>query len=230
MLLPHGRGSNKRPIFPGSNNQAYQVIATWVNKLRSSKTGNDVIQTSSGRARTGEGDGEAFAVDRDRPAREVSEPGMPPSSGGAKTLSPAGQSDRSARVSAAIRCGRRQAATAGHQVHGRPTHVTIDGAQSDSATVDPARVDEYRSRCISKVQPAGRCRQDAGPLPHNQQVRGCQETSENRPRSAPTRAREPESQSLTSFLLDPVATRSTTPVSVRCVLFRCLGKGAYGNS
>ncbi len=37
-LRPHGRGPTKRPIFQGSNDRAYQVLATWVNKLQSTRT------------------------------------------------------------------------------------------------------------------------------------------------------------------------------------------------
>jgi hypothetical protein len=33
-LRPHWTGGKKRPIFPGSNNRAYQILATWVNSLR----------------------------------------------------------------------------------------------------------------------------------------------------------------------------------------------------
>jgi hypothetical protein len=32
-LRPHGVGGRKRPIFPGSNNRAYQILSTWVSSL-----------------------------------------------------------------------------------------------------------------------------------------------------------------------------------------------------
>ena len=37
-LRPHGRGPNTRPIFQGSNDRAYQILATWVNKLHAPTT------------------------------------------------------------------------------------------------------------------------------------------------------------------------------------------------
>jgi hypothetical protein len=42
-LRPHGRGPNPRPIFKGSNDAAYQILATWVNKLQSAKTAEGVV-------------------------------------------------------------------------------------------------------------------------------------------------------------------------------------------
>ena len=33
-LRPHGAGRNTRPIFEGSNNRAYRILAAWVNNLR----------------------------------------------------------------------------------------------------------------------------------------------------------------------------------------------------
>src|SRR5207244_4764077 len=33
-LVPHGGGPNPRPIFRGSNDPAYQLLAAWVNSLR----------------------------------------------------------------------------------------------------------------------------------------------------------------------------------------------------
>jgi hypothetical protein len=73
-LRPHGKGPNKRPIFPGSNDQAYQVLATWVNNLRpSGKVGGDPPRGAvAGRTRTN--DSETFAADHNRIGRESEEP------------------------------------------------------------------------------------------------------------------------------------------------------------
>jgi|GEM_PF-1026700 len=37
-LRPHGKGSKPRPIFRGSNDREYQVLAAWVNSLKGSPT------------------------------------------------------------------------------------------------------------------------------------------------------------------------------------------------
>jgi hypothetical protein len=78
LLRPHGEGRNKRPIFPGSNNRAYQILATWVNSVCPAPEGNPAARPAGDRPA---GDsGEVFAADRlpagvqprDRgPARQV---------------------------------------------------------------------------------------------------------------------------------------------------------------
>jgi hypothetical protein len=43
-LVPHGNGAMKRPIFSGSNDREFQILAAWVNSLRgapASTRGND---------------------------------------------------------------------------------------------------------------------------------------------------------------------------------------------
>ena len=68
-LRPHGYSPNRRPIFPGSNDRAYQVLATWVNSLRpASKAVGDVTRTVPGRTETN--DSETFAANHDRIGRE----------------------------------------------------------------------------------------------------------------------------------------------------------------
>ena len=62
-LRPHGVGRKKRPIFTGSNNRAYQILATWVNGLRPPASAESTAQ--AGRRDTGE-PAEAFAADRNR--------------------------------------------------------------------------------------------------------------------------------------------------------------------
>ena len=37
-LLPHGNGSNRKPIFRGSNDRGFQILAAWVYSLRSGGT------------------------------------------------------------------------------------------------------------------------------------------------------------------------------------------------
>ena len=62
-LRPHGNGA-KRPIFPGSNDRAYMIIARWVNQLTAPKENDDTVRRGSSRA--GSENEEVFAVDRNR--------------------------------------------------------------------------------------------------------------------------------------------------------------------
>ena len=81
-LRPHGSGQRKHPIFEGSNNRAYQILATWVNSLGSRSSRVDPsIKTVSTR---GEGESERFGSDRSRPAGsslESTVPGLSPAAG-----------------------------------------------------------------------------------------------------------------------------------------------------
>jgi hypothetical protein len=65
-LRPHGDGPRKRPIFSGSNDRAYQILAAWAASLRPA-AGPD---RSGPAARTTAESGEAFAADRPRPGAE----------------------------------------------------------------------------------------------------------------------------------------------------------------
>ena len=62
VLRPHGEGRNKRAIFPGSNNRAYQILATWVNSVCPAKDCDAAARP------VGDGpaadSGEVFAADR----------------------------------------------------------------------------------------------------------------------------------------------------------------------
>jgi len=71
-LRPHGRGPNKRPIFQGSNDRAYQILATWVNKLQATSVAESVVQarSKSQPAAPGSEPGESFASLRGRIADE----------------------------------------------------------------------------------------------------------------------------------------------------------------
>jgi len=63
-LRPHGSGPNKRPIFQGSNDRAYQILAIWVNKLQARSVGESVVQVKSHPASPGGDPGESFATQR----------------------------------------------------------------------------------------------------------------------------------------------------------------------
>jgi hypothetical protein len=63
-LRPHGRGPRPRPIFTGSNDPTYRILAGWVNSLSTPKTTNDVARADQSPARVKQA--EAFAMDRNR--------------------------------------------------------------------------------------------------------------------------------------------------------------------
>ncbi len=63
-LRPHGGGTKPRPIFPGSNDQAYKVLAEWAGHLTAPKKGDESARVEPS-GRRGE-DEEVFAVDRNR--------------------------------------------------------------------------------------------------------------------------------------------------------------------
>ena len=67
-LRPHGNGPRKRPIFPGSNDRAYQILSTWVQSLRSPKDMREAARSQPGRAQPD--DGETFAAGRGRIGNE----------------------------------------------------------------------------------------------------------------------------------------------------------------
>ncbi|MFO0891858.1 MAG: hypothetical protein U0790_22315 [Isosphaeraceae bacterium] len=72
-LRPHGRGPVKRPIFQGSNDRAYQILATWVNKLQAPKS------PEVGRPHQGDpaDDGDRFASARGRARGDQDGPPTP---------------------------------------------------------------------------------------------------------------------------------------------------------
>ena len=69
-LRAHGDGQRTRPIFPGSNDRAYQILSTWVQSLRRPQQGGE--QTRPQSARNGDEDAENFAVGRNRIAADGS--------------------------------------------------------------------------------------------------------------------------------------------------------------
>lgn len=61
-LRPHGKGPNTRPIFQGSNDRGYQILAAWVNNLQAKPAPGAAPEDGYGPAEGTEG----FAVDRSR--------------------------------------------------------------------------------------------------------------------------------------------------------------------
>jgi hypothetical protein len=61
-LRPHGRGPNPRPIFKGSNDGAYQILATWISRLQSRRPDGGIVPASMTAERADSG--EAFASHR----------------------------------------------------------------------------------------------------------------------------------------------------------------------
>ena len=61
-LRPHGNGPRTRPIFPGSNDKAYQILSAWAQSLRSPKDNREAARPQPGR--TGTEHGETFAAGR----------------------------------------------------------------------------------------------------------------------------------------------------------------------
>src|SRR5208283_3629075 len=74
-LRPHGRGPNMRPIFQGSNDRAYQILATWVNKLQATSVAEGVVRAKSHPGSPGAEPGESFASQRDRLAQDTEQTG-----------------------------------------------------------------------------------------------------------------------------------------------------------
>jgi len=65
-LQPHGRGPNTRPIFQGSNDRAYQILATWVKKLHTTTPSDGVAPAKLVAPPQGADEANAFASQRSR--------------------------------------------------------------------------------------------------------------------------------------------------------------------
>ena len=63
-LRPHGNGAKPRPIFAGSNDKAYKILAEWVNHLAAPKESDTLASGEASRVH--EKNDEVFAVDRNR--------------------------------------------------------------------------------------------------------------------------------------------------------------------
>ena len=63
-LRPHGRGPNMNPIFQGSNDRAYQILATWVNRLQAPSVAQSVAPARSLPVSPAAEAGESFASQR----------------------------------------------------------------------------------------------------------------------------------------------------------------------
>jgi hypothetical protein len=63
VLLPHGNGQSRRPVFSGSNDPRFQVLSAWVNSLHATKgAGEGIAQSRFGGRDDPAGPG--FASDR----------------------------------------------------------------------------------------------------------------------------------------------------------------------
>ena len=71
-LRPHGRGPIKRPVFPGSNDRAYQVLESWVSQLRPPRPAGE--RPVLGQPGADNDQPEVFAAQRERISREHPEP------------------------------------------------------------------------------------------------------------------------------------------------------------
>ena len=63
-LRPNHNGPKSRPIFAGSNDRAYQILAAWVNSLQSPQQADANVRQAAGLAQQGS---EKFGSDRSRP-------------------------------------------------------------------------------------------------------------------------------------------------------------------
>ena len=65
-LRPHGLGSSKRPIFSGSNDRSYQILAQWINNLHASQRKSESMAKPQPflTVEPDQGDGERFASRR----------------------------------------------------------------------------------------------------------------------------------------------------------------------
>jgi hypothetical protein len=68
-LRLHGNGPRKRPIFPGSNDRSYQILASWANSLRAPNGQHEAVAGPAKR-RPAISEEEIFAADRERIANE----------------------------------------------------------------------------------------------------------------------------------------------------------------
>ena len=81
-LRAHGKGPRNRPIFPGSNDKAYQILSAWVQSLRSPSDIKEAARAQA--ARTGADNGEAFAAGRERIGADGAESDLPAVSSGGR--------------------------------------------------------------------------------------------------------------------------------------------------
>ena len=77
-LRPHGRVPNVRPIFQGSNDRAYQVLATWVNKFQATSVAQGAAPAKTNRVAAGDEPAEPFASQRGRAAEGTEQVGIAP--------------------------------------------------------------------------------------------------------------------------------------------------------
>ncbi len=78
-LRPHGRAPNIRPILPGANDRAYQILASWANRLKATSVAQSVAHTKSRPVVPGVEAAESFATQRGRLAEDTEQVGSTPS-------------------------------------------------------------------------------------------------------------------------------------------------------
>jgi hypothetical protein len=76
VLRNHGNGPRARPIFAGSNDRTYQILASWARSLRSNQPKQEPAQAGSSRPVITEE--EMFAAERDRTGSDPRGPAVPP--------------------------------------------------------------------------------------------------------------------------------------------------------
>jgi hypothetical protein len=92
-LRAHGRGPRTRPIFPGSNDPTYQILAAWVHNLCPPAAAPD--SNAAQRSQTPTERVEPFAVERNRTGQDLPIQGTPALSGqGARAEQAAGMAAR----------------------------------------------------------------------------------------------------------------------------------------
>jgi hypothetical protein len=88
-LRPHGRGPRPRPIFTGSNDPNYAILAAWVHNLGSPQNGDEPNRAEGRQPRSERV--ETFAADRNQVGRDLPDRDEPPFSGrAARSELPAG--------------------------------------------------------------------------------------------------------------------------------------------
>ena len=225
-LRPHGIGAKARPIFSGSNDRAYQILAAWVASLRPS-SGSE--PSAPGVIRTQADSDEAFAADRNRSGGEVLEeiarsvrsgnPRQPSTIKPAAALGAGGKSyryvegqgmvpeestsGRSSGIPAAVYARRAPTgAPGGCSDERQRTQPTTDDQTGAPSRAQPARLAPGRvvSRsCPMAADPVGRRLDRAGCRQQAGHSRDAEEARQDRPqdpREAPPAQRQPNRRSV----------------------------------
>ena len=142
-LRPHGLGSKKQPIFTGSNDRAYRILATWVNGLRPPQYLN--AGTRAGNS-PGSEPVEVFGSDRSRPAGSSLDAvvsGMKPGRGEGQRIAGRGrQPQHLRRFPIPARSGIAARRSAPGRSEGIPPPVSAGRAQASTLGQDRASTTE----------------------------------------------------------------------------------------